>query len=296
MKAKYTRILLVVLLILGTLFWIYRQITTGPGHGFIDPHVPKYEHDCGTCDFRTYFMAFENGNQATLRHNAWVDLSSFTAAMDRALALPHDDHGVIIHHGLFQSGPGQFEYWPEFEFVGLKSLGNDRWDIVNLGTHHYALDRASGELVASGRTGGWETYKNHMKRKLNSNDPNFAKIQEGSDVRFYLVRFGGRLEELLSQNAEFAPTHIQLSSVAEATTEENNVLFGLHHHVCLAMYDGPLNGSGTLLMDNKKYGSDRFKKKALDVGSPCPYRCATALLPKNGTPVRKSCTTSNSGC
>lgn len=274
------------------------------GHGIYDPYVSRSEFECVRCDFKKYFKPKLNGTVANLNGDILMNMESFITKLDHVLNTfkDFDDYGVIVHHGLRQEG-NSFHYWPEIELVGLMDAGTDLWDTVRLSGQRFTLDHATGVLGPEDNVDQWLTYKTHMYRYVNSfdelNDPTHARmilLQEGIDVQSYLFRYKGRLQRHIRQNANLSPTHILISSIAEPTEHDGEDMRGLRHFVSLAMYKNDDGRVDPILVDDKPHLGARYKMKALDVGSPCPYRCATAEIPDHGVPVRKSCRSDTPGC
>ncbi|MBL7951130.1 MAG: hypothetical protein JNM62_05370 [Flavobacteriales bacterium] len=269
-----------------------------------DNYVSLPDYNCLACDFKNYFIAKEaNGTDCappcSLKGDIRVDLPSFQAALDYLVQnYSYDDHGIVIHHGLRRE-QGHFQYRPEIEFVGLKDKGNDEWEIMTLPNYRYSID-PDGKLVTPDPVDDWAAYKTHMHRKLNTTDNDHTPVVEGADVRFYLFRHNNRLEKLLNQNKTYAPTHLMISSIAEPTRhiendpakEDDDEMEGMRHHIALAL----CMEKGAPLIDGRNYPNQNYRMKALDVGSPCPYRCAVAELPAHGIPVRKNCNPTAPGC
>lgn len=295
-------ILIAVLIGLAAFVAIYMRscCKTQPpdgGFGLLQSNVPKYEYDCVTCDFGRYFLAKRDQTPLVLLPNARIEINSFLGALDRVLQVRYDDHGVIFHHGLLELQTGEVQYWPEVEFVGLKSEGNNRWRIVPIPNSRYAIAPNTGMLTGSNGSVGWSAYLTYMNRFEDSNSAAATKVVEGKDVRFYLHRYAGGLEELIAQNIDSRPTHLQVSSIAEPTRHSPPHMLDMRHHVSLALWVDNQGAPGRLLLDDTDYSPRDFRMKALDVGSPCPYRCAIAVLPNNGIPVRSSCVQGGaSGC
>lgn len=272
--------------------------------GLYDPYVSRTEFNCVRCDFKQYFVPKLNGTTATLNGDILMDLNSFNTKLDHVLNnfKDFDDYGIIVHHGLRQEG-NNFHYWPEIEIVGLMDAGTDLWDIVRLSGQRFTLHPNTGVLEPEDNLDQWATYKDHMYRYVNShdalNDPTHARtipVQEGVDVQHYLFRYKDRLQRHLRQNAGLNPTHILISSIAEPTEHDGDNMRGLRHFVSLAMYKDVGAGIDPILVEDKPHLGARYKMKALDVGSPCPYRCATAEIPDHGVPIRRTCTANQPGC
>jgi hypothetical protein len=298
MTTRNLWILIAVLIGLSIAVVLYMKSfcrTSAPSgaENLIQRNVRQFEHDCVTCDFRTYFIAKKDGVQVTLVPNVRIEIGSFLTALDRVLTIGYEDVGVIIHHGLREVNTDVFQYHPDIEFVGLKWIQADKWEIMPIPDQRFGIDLGTGALTTSNAPNGWSTYLAHMHRFIDNNSTAPTPVIEGKDVRFYLHRYKGAIEELLANNAPFNPTHIQVSSIAEPLSHQGNVMKTLRHYVSLALVDS----NGRLLIDDEDYAPNDFKMKALDVGSPCPYRCATAELPKSGIPVRASCVKGgNPGC
>ncbi|MBL7945791.1 MAG: hypothetical protein JNN32_06960 [Flavobacteriales bacterium] len=302
MKAKHLWMLIALLAITAATIFYIQWKRAGSDENFsrlYKPYVVRSEYDCVSSDFGRYFMSKENNARGTLEGNVQVNLNSFTTRLKNVLDnYEHDDHGVIIHHGLERVSAGVFRYWPEIEFVGLEDIGKDLWDTVQLPGQRFSVNLGTGELTPRNNIDEWMNYKTYMHRYTTNtdavNDPTFQKaspVIEGLDVQHYLFRYNNRLEKFLNQNKGLDPTHIRITSICEPTEHDGDIMRGLRHYIALAMFKSDLGPSGTLLVDEDDDSIiDRYKNKALDVGSPCPYRCATAEVPDHGIPVRKSCT------
>lgn len=308
MKTKRLLLTAVIIFMAIAIILLYlrsQQVNLPGGDGaWLDkPYVDERELGCARCDFERYFAVKTEGQRGSLVPDILVQLGSFNEKLTAALAADNsEDIGIIIHHGLGSAGAISFVYSPEIEFVGLKDLGDDEWEVVDIEDSQYSID-GNGILSGSNGTDGWSLYKAHMFLHVNSrdaiSDPNFdhaPAVTEGIDVQHYLFRFTKRFKKLLDQNSDLDATHLKLISIAEPLQHVGDEMEGMRHHVSVALCKDDGQGGVVELVDGESYWPNNYRMKALDVGSPCPYRCATAYLPKNGTPIRRTCTPHDQSC
>lgn len=309
MKTK--RLLLTAVIILlaiaAILFFLRSQQVNLPGGNgaWLDkPYVDELELGCARCDFERYFAVKSNGQVGDLVPDILVHLGSFNEKLTAALAADNsEDIGIIIHHGLGSPEANSFVYSPEIQFVGLKDLGDDEWEVVDIANSRFSINPNDGTLASSNGNAGWTLYKEHMFLHVNSRDaitdPTFTHapaVTEDIDVQHYLFRYTKRFKKLLDQNSDLDATHLKLISIAEPLQHVGDEMEGMRHHVSVALCKDDGHGGVVELVDGTSYWPNNYRMKALDVGSPCPYRCATAYLPKNGTPIRRTCTPHDQSC
>lgn len=307
MRTRHLLLLILAIFALAAAYLFYRRSTEGsipPGSsGFEDSYVKALELGCARCDFERFFAVKAGGTKRTLVPDILIDLTSFERELDAALSVnTSKDVGVIVYHGLQTLETNQFIYRPEIEFVGLKELNDDVWDLETIPDSRYSIDLMNGSLVRTGPGHGWETYKSHMHvhRTIQdaTNDPGFQNapsVSEGDDVRYYIFKYDGRLSKLLGQSFGLKASRLKLISTAEPSIEPGHT-GEMRHHVAIALCTVEANGTVAELVEDRSYWPFNFRMKALDIGSPCPYRCADAHFPDKGIPIRASCTPQDQSC
>lgn len=273
----------------------------------LKPNVPALELGCASCDYQRYFYVKDSRGSRPFEPDVRVELAQFKTILENVQAtINTEDHGVIVHHGLFRSSDStEYLYWPKIEFVGLKDLGGDEWDTVRVENGTYWIDLSSHQLKPDMDTHGWDNYKKYVWHYENSTDTVGDKslgktkaIVEGIDVKSYLFACEKKFDRMLRHNEKYDPTYVYFRSISEPLNHSGDVMEHLRHHVAAVLFgtlpDG--NGDEGLLVDDANHYTYPFRMRALDVGSPCPYRCAKTYLPDNGIPVRSNCTVNDKSC
>lgn len=249
-----------------------------------DRQVTLQQLRCVRDSFAAHFHAGASLTSHTSIGPAYVEVgwTSLKSHVD-AITVGRDTlHAVRLHYGLKTSSPPHdYRFSIGVELLRMVHLTGDEWRLLPVSNEFYAVD--AGSQLQKTSMAGWaddEVYFEHTFIRRTS-DAKFEQADHAIDTRSIVFPWEDELLRLYDDND--GCDSLRFICVAEPAVRQGDEDRDMRHHICAVA----LARGSELISDDPVDPVDPFKKKAADVGCPCPSLCAEAApFPAHGTGLR----------
>lgn len=265
-----------------------------PEFGTEHPFVPKGELLCAEADFaghlrRVDTVTFDTALITVPKRPVKVaDMLSLLNAVQPCPPVGPIERGVIVHYGLDSAGALDVRLQMvclTYDAASAQYTCSGSDDCLRIMPDGGLVAEPRGLAAWRSPGGGWYNYRRQVIIKPD-HDSGWSPIDERTEPSSAIHAETG-LRDLIAQNGI---GNGMLALTAIATPQHRAVLpdstyaeMGFHHGMAWT----PLNEA----LDDSSYSGSPFMRKALDLGTPCPYACTNSPFRfwPGGTPPRSGC-------